>query len=294
MIRSMTGYGKAEGSIADRRYTVEVKTLNHRYLDLSVRLPHHLNFWEPAVRKRVAAFFSRGKVDVTVRAEGENGAGGSGRLGLNLPLLRNYYDLLLQIKGELGLKDEITVAVLAGMRDIFVPVDPLPGTEEIEDMLTRLLDEALAAAERMRESEGESLGQAMIESADQLRDGLAAIKARAPELVRDYEVRLSERIKALTGSVSLDEGRLLQEVAIMAEKSDITEEIKRIESHLGQFYDLVRMKEAAGRKLDFLFQEMGREVNTISAKINDIDTATLIINMKMELAKLREQVQNIE
>ncbi len=294
MIKSMTGYAKAEALIGERKYSIEIKSLNHRYLDLSVRLPYQLNPLEPEIRKKMAAVISRGKIDLVVRIEGESVSQGDRRLGLNLPLLMNYCELFGQIKAELGLKEEISLSLLAGIRDLFVPVGDTGDQEMVRAEFYALLDEATRALGRMKEEEGAALGRTMIESADLFRDCLDKIADRGPQILLEYKRRLAERVKVLNDGVAVDEMRLAQEVAFMAEKSDITEEIKRIESHLCQFFALIQGDQAEGKKLDFLFQELGREVNTISSKSSDVPIANLVITMKMELAKLREQVQNIE
>ncbi len=294
MISSMTGFGKSEAIYNGRRISVEIKTVNHRYLDISVRLPLTLSFCELAIRKRAGEIFSRGKVDIFIKVETER-EGDSGRqLGLNVSLLHNYYEMLRQIKEELNLPGEITLAEFTGLKDLFVPREPEADQAEIMEILIEAVDEALEATRLMRNREGESLCEAMAEALSVIEEQLGDIRVRAPVVVEEYRTRLAERIQSLAGGIALDEGRLMQEVALMADKSDITEEVDRLKSHLEQFRGLLCSSVAAGRKLDFLVQEMGREANTMGAKSNDLESSRIVIGLKSEVSKLKEQVQNIE
>jgi len=294
MTKSMTGYGKAEGVVADRRFTVEMKSVNHRFLEISLRMPQALFPLEAEIKRRMGEKFSRGKIDVSIRADGNGDVGSETRLALNMPLVRNYVSLLNHLKEEFNISEEISFAAITSLRDVFTAVEIVEETADLWGGFSPILDEAIENIVEMREKEGTSL------TAD-LRNRLRAISAllegidlRVPAVVAEYQRRLSERIKELTNGMALDESRLLQEVAIMAEKSDITEEIVRFRSHIEQFYDLLAGGDAAGRKIDFLLQEMGREVNTIGSKSSDVEIARSVVEIKSELAKLREQAQNIE
>jgi uncharacterized protein (TIGR00255 family) len=294
MIRSMTGYGRAETVLAGRKFAVEMKSVNHRYLEISLRLPGMLMPLETEMKKKIGERFSRGRIEATVRVDGDGSAEDGGRLVLNLPLARNYHDLLCQMKKELQLEDEVSLAMMTGLRDLFVSTESVQNPAALWEVLSKTLDEATGTLMEMREKEGESLKRDLTARLALIDGILGAIAGRVPLVVCEYQKRLGDRIRELTGGITLDESRLLQEVAIMAEKSDITEEIVRFRSHIGQFTDLLTIGDGAGRKIDFLIQEMGREVNTIGAKSSDAEISRNVIEIKSELAKLREQVQNIE
>jgi len=294
MIRSMTGYGRAEAVLAGKKFTVEMKSVNHRYLEISLRLPGVLSSFDTEIKKKIGEQFSRGRIEATIRVDSEGSAEGNGHLTLNLPLARNYHTLLCQLKEDLQLEGEISLSMVTGFRDIFVPMESVQDPAALWEGLANLLDEAIRTLTEMRAKEGESLQQDLTARLSLIASLLEAITGRAPQVVCEYQKRLGDRIRELTGDMAMDESRLLQEVAILAEKSDITEEIVRFGSHIGQFTDLLATGNGAGRKIDFLIQEMGREINTIGAKSNDTEISRNVIEIKSELAKLREQVQNIE
>ncbi|MCX7634171.1 MAG: YicC family protein [Syntrophales bacterium] len=292
MIASMTGYGRSEDTKNGRKITVEMKSLNHRFLEVAVRLPAALSFLEPEVKKKVAESLSRGRVEVAVRIEGtEEGEGG---LELNITAARRYYDLLLRLKDELGLSGEVDLAMMSSLRDVLVwrdaPTQPASLWRDVEVVL----DDAVGALSAMRLREGGILKEDLAKRMESIEVILEEIAKRTPEVVLEYRQRLIERIRELAAGIEIDEGRLCQEVAIMAEKSDITEEIVRLRSHIAQFSALLNEGGAVGRGLDFLLQEINREVNTIGSKSNDAVLAKHVVALKGELAKVREQVQNIE
>ncbi len=293
MIKSMTGYGRAESVYDGRKFSVEIKSLNHRYLETSVRLPGMISQLEVEIKKKLSEKLSRGKIEVTVRMDMEGGEG-AGRYDLNLPLARNYYALLTRLKQELGLGGEISLEMIAGLGGIFVPLDTSESISVLWEHLEKVLDEAVTTLVEMKQREGEMLYQDLMARIDLIKNSLRLIRRRVPEAIAGYQRRLTERVKEITCGIEIDETRLCQEVAIMAEKSDITEEIVRFESHLCQFADMVESEDAVGRKVDFLLQEMGREVNTIGSKSSDAEISMNVIQIKSELAKVREQVQNIE
>jgi uncharacterized protein (TIGR00255 family) len=294
MIKSMTGYGKAEAVLAGRKFTMEMKSVNHRFLEISLRLPGMLLTLEGEIKKRIGEKFSRGRIEATLRADGDGNAENEGRFTLNLPLVRNYHALLLQLKEDLHLGDEITLAMMAGFRDAFVPAETVQDPATLWEGLSKILDDAIRTLTEMREKEGESLKRDLTARLDRIAGFLEGIAGKAPQVVLDYRKRLTDRVRELTGGMAIDEARLLQEVAILAEKSDITEEVVRFRSHIDQFTDLLAGADAAGRKIDFLIQEMGREINTIGSKSGNAEISRNVIEIKSELAKLREQVQNIE
>jgi uncharacterized protein (TIGR00255 family) len=293
MIKSMTGYGRAEAIVGGKRIVVEIKSLNHRFLEVSLRLPGALSSLELELKKKINAKFSRGKIEVGIRmdssASSERGAG----LDLNLPLLRNYHSLLCRMKEELNLPDEVSLAVLSSFRDIFVSQDD-DDLDAIGKQLEVLLEEAVTMLMVMRAKEGETLVRDLRSRIALVEQVVDLIQGRVPQVLKAYQKRLTERIKELVGDMEIDAARLMQEVAIMAEKSDITEEIVRFRSHIDQFIEMLKGDEAVGRKIDFLIQEMGREVNTIGSKSNDAEISMGVIEIKSELARIREQVQNLE
>ena len=295
MIRSMTGYGRAEAVLGGRKYVVEIKSLNHRYLELSLRIPANLLPLEMEIKKKINEQLIRGKIDITIRRETYSGIEGSRLLEVNLPLVKNYYDLLIQLKDLFNLKEDITLDMMASLKDVFIPLETLE--DEITVLwegLAGVLSNAIAALIDMRQKEGEVLGQDLKARLYLINEHLDEIDARAPQIVLEYQKRLVARIRELMDGMVIDESRLSQEVAIMAEKSDITEEIVRFRSHIKQFLEMLKSPEAIGRKVDFLIQEMNREVNTIGSKSNDAEISCHVIEIKSELAKLREQVQNLE
>ena len=294
MIKSMTGYGKAEAVLAGRKFTMEMKSVNHRFLEISLRLPGMLLPLEGEIKKRIGEKFSRGRIEATLRVDGDGNAENEGRFTLNLPLVRNYHALLRQLKEEFHLGDEITLAMMAGFRDAFVPAETVQDPATLWEGLSKILADAIRTLTEMRDKEGESLKRDLTARLDRIAGFLEGIAGRAPQVVLDYQKRLTDRVRELTGGMVIDGARLLQEVAIMAEKSDITEEVVRFRSHIGQFTDLLGGADAAGRKIDFLIQEMGREINTIGSKSGNAEISRSVIEIKSELAKLREQVQNIE
>ncbi len=294
MTNSMTGYGKAERVVSGRKFTVEMKSVNHRFLEISLRIPQILFSLEAEIKRRMGEKFSRGKIDVAIRADGNGAAEGETRLALNLPLVRNYHALLTQLKDELNITEEIALSTITGLRDVFMPVEAAEEAADLWGGFSPILDEAINNLSAMREKEGASLMLDLRDRLGMITGFLEEIAVRAPAVVLDYQKRLTERIRELIAGVELDESRLLQEVAIMAEKSDITEEIVRFRSHVEQFSGLLTGGDAAGRKIDFLLQEMGREINTIGSKSGDVGIARLVVEIKSELAKLREQAQNIE
>lgn len=294
MTKSMTGYGKAEGILSGRRIIVEMKSVNHRFLEISLRLPQMLASLESETKKRITEQFSRGKIDVIVRVNGDGNPADEERFMLNMPLVRNYYALLCQLKEELHLTQDFSLTTLTGLRDIFVPVEVEQSSDDLWEGFSTILDEAVGNFSVMREKEGESLAGDLRGRLEIISGFLNKIDSRAPAVVAEYQKRLTQRIRELTAGVALDESRLLQEVAIMAERCDITEEIVRLRSHMEQFSEMLSSENAAGRKIDFLLQEMGREINTIGSKSGDVEISHFVVEIKSELAKLREQVQNIE
>ena len=239
MIQSMTGYGRIESVQNGRKYTVEMKSLNHRYLEISLRMPASLSSLELDIKKRISGKFTRGRIEVIIKMDSECSSMIESRYELNLPLIRNYYALLVQLREELELEEEITLSMMTGFRDAFVQKEPGLDLNTVWEELGTALDAAMTALIEMREKEGRNVCDDLLLRLGLIVKSLDAIALRAPKVVSEYQVRLGERVKELVGGIALDELRLQQEVAIMAEKSDISEEIVRFESHIEQFRDLV-------------------------------------------------------
>jgi uncharacterized protein (TIGR00255 family) len=292
MIKSMTGYGRVETTGQDRNIVVEFKSVNHRFLEISLRMPQALSPLELEFKKKIGEKIKRGRVEVFIRLEA--GSTSAAETIVNLDIARNYFAALQRLKNEFGLTEEIGLKTLVGFRDIFSQ----PAETEIQpDVLKKIaaaLEEALDMLVSMRQEEGLAIYQDMKQRLDLIKGILETINARSPQVILEYQRRLAERIKELTAGCVIDESRLAQEAAILADKSDITEEIVRMRSHIGQFVMLLQSAEAEGKKIDFLLQEMNREINTIGSKSNDSEIARQVIEAKSELGKLREQAQNIE
>ncbi|TFG92842.1 MAG: YicC family protein [Syntrophobacterales bacterium] len=294
MIRSMTGYGRAESVFAGKKLAVEIKSLNHKNLESSVRLPAFLSALEINIKKRVGERISRGRVEVNIRIDSDPGANGGDKLEANIPLISSYYAMLTSLKESFNLTDEITLNTLVKLKGGIYTSETEIAPEEIWGTIEGALNDSLDSLAQMKELEGRLLYEDFTARLDTVTTCIEELKARVPEVVKNYQERLSARILELADGMNCDESRLIQEVAIMAEKSDITEEIVRLESHIKQFGEMLGSDEAIGRKMDFLLQEMHREINTIGSKSNDLSISGIVIEIKTELAKLREQVQNIE
>jgi len=293
MIRSMTGYGRAEILRGGRKITVEIKSLNHRYLEVTVRFPSALSALELDIRRKVGERFVRGRVEVTIRVDGQADAE-NGNLRVNWPAVLGYRRMLEELREKLALEGPVTLEMIASFRDAFTREDDSDAWAEAGETVAEVVEKAVQAAVEMREREGEILCKDLKERLGLLSGWLEGIAAKGPVLVLEYQKRLAERVRELAGGVITDESRLAQEVAILAEKTDITEEIVRFRGHMDQFLEMLAAGEAVGRKIDFLIQEMNREANTIGSKSGDAEIARQVIEIKTELAKIREQVQNIE
>lgn len=293
MIKSMTGYGRAEAVQDGKKWVVEVKSLNHRFLEIFVRLPASLQPLEGEVKKKVGEKLSRGRIEVGVKADSDADQVGA-MIDLNMPMIRHYHSLLSRMKEALGLRDEITIGMLTGFKDTFIYPEVEVNLEAAWAALEGVLDGALDALTAMREKEGEVICRDFDRRMDAIGRSLDVIASRVPQVVAEYHKKLSDRVKELLCSAEIDESRVSQEVAIMADRMDITEEIVRFKSHMDQFAEMLKSGEAVGRKLDFLLQEMNREVNTIGSKSNDAEISRQVVEIKSELSRLREQVQNIE
>jgi uncharacterized protein (TIGR00255 family) len=288
----MTGFGRAEGDTTLGRVVVESRSVNHRYCDISIKLPKRLSLFETRVKEITRSQLSRGKIDVTLRLD--NFGDQKLQLSVDLDLAQQYYRALHDLKEKLHLKDEITLNMLAGAKDLITPKEESGDIEPYWQEVLPVLKQSLKSMDEMRRLEGESLSKDLQQRLERIANQLLIIKQQFPSRLRDTLSRLHDRLRSLLEEMEVDASRFQQEVAFLAERTDITEEIVRAESHLAQFNNLLEGNEPVGRKMDFLLQEIHREMNTISAKVNDAEISQRVVEMKSELEKIREQVQNIE
>lgn len=291
MIKSMTGYGKGEAVSERGRCLVEVRAVNHRYGEVTVKLPRSFLAYEHELRKAAGSRIKRGKADLFV--QWEEAAGAAQVPPVNLAAARGYQAAFLELARELRLSPEIPLSLIVGQRNVLQEA----AGEEQPDLLPQVLQAvqaALDAHDTMRLREGEALERDLRERRQGLAELVAQVAERAPQVVEEYQGKLQQRLVKLLHDTELDPQRLAQEVALMADRCDVTEELVRLQSHFVQFDEALALAEPVGRKLDFLMQELNREVNTIGSKANDATVTALVVQMKAELERMREQVQNIE
>ena len=292
MLKSMTGYGRGEAVLDQRSIVAEVRAVNNRYLDCSVRLPRLYAFAEDAVRSRVQSRVTRGKVDVYLTIDSAGADAGTVRV--NEETAAGYYDALIQLRDRFELKDDITVSLLSRFPEVLTVEKPAVDVEAAVEDICRVVDLALDDFDGMRRREGDRLARDILSRADTIEALAKQVEARSPETVREYRVRLEEKMREVLASTQIDEARLLTEAAIFADKVAVDEETVRLSSHLAQLRQMLSQGGAVGRKLDFLIQEFNREANTIGSKCCDLDISRLVVDLKGEIEKIREQVQNIE
>ena len=292
MIKSMTGYGRAVETVNGREFTVELRSVNNRYLDCSVRLPRILSFGEEAVKQAVKASVSRGKVDVfiTVRSE----AGDEVQVSLNQNVLQGYLDAMHQMVAEFGVADDISVSTVSRLPDVFVLEKPQVDEEQLLADLMGVVNQALESYDAMRCTEGEALDRDLRSRGNTILELVSKVEQGNAQTVIDYRTRLENKLREVLENTSIDESRILTEAAIFADKVAVDEETVRLRSHLKQMNTMLSGGGAVGRKLDFLLQEMNREANTIGSKCSDVNLARVVVDIKAELEKIREQTQNIE
>ena len=292
MVKSMTGYGRAVETVNGREFTVEIRSVNNRYLDCTVKLPRSFSFAEEAVKASVKAAVSRGKVDVYISVRSETEA--DVLVTLNKPVVEGYLAAMHQMVAEYGVKDDISVSVLSRMSDVFVVDKPKADEDQLKADLLSVVDKALDAYNRMRITEGLALENDLRSRAATILQLVAQVEEQNPKTVSDYRKRLEEKMREVLESKSIDESRILTEAAIFADKVAVDEETVRLRSHLEQMDEMLSGNGGIGRKLDFLLQEMNREANTTGSKCTDVKVARIVVDIKAELEKIREQTQNIE
>ena len=292
MVKSMTGYGRARETLNGRDITVEVRSVNNRYLDCTVKVPRAYIFVEDAVKSRVQKAVSRGKVDVFITIDAT--AADETVVAVNEPLARGYYQALTQLKDMFSLQDDLTAATLARFPDVLSVTKAEEDLESVAADICAVLDDALTAYNAMRTTEGGKLSEDIAGRAATIEAVVGKVEERSPQTVAAYREKLLSRMQEVLQSTAVDESRILTEAAIFADKIAVDEETVRLRSHIAQLRTMLQSEQPIGRKLDFLIQEVNRECNTIGSKCNDLTIAQDVVNMKAEVEKIREQVQNIE
>ncbi len=293
MAISMTGFGRGEYKDDKYSFLIECKTINHKYADINIRLPRKISFLEDKARNLIKDYVKRGRVDLYIKLDvlGDEDV----NLKFDEALASQYVDILKQIRDKFDLVDDISVMNIAKFPDIVKSEEKEEDEDILWSMLKKALEEALSKLKEMRSEEGEKLAQDVINRCDLLKNHIEEIEKYSYNVVIDYKEKLNSRIGEILENPSLvDENRLAQEVAMYADKSSITEEIVRFESHIQQLKKTIVKNESIGRKIDFLIQEMNRETNTIGSKSSDLNITNLVVEVKSELEKIREQIQNIE
>lgn len=292
MIKSMTGYGRAIQELNGKEITVEIRSVNNRYLDCSVKLPRIYTFAEEPIKQRVKQFVTRGKVDVFVTVNATQSA--DVKITLNRPVLEGYLAAFHEISESYGLRDDVSVSSVSRLPDVFTVQRREEDEDEVLQELLTVTEAALQAYQSMRLKEGEALKRDLQEKAARILTLVEQVEQRSPVTVAEYRQRLEARIREVLENTPIDDSRVLTEVAVFADKVAVDEETVRLRSHLDQLSAMLESGEPIGRKLDFLMQEMNREANTIGSKGNDLEQARTVVEIKAELEKIREQMQNIE
>ncbi len=292
MVKSMTGYGRARETLNGRDITVELRSVNNRYLDCTVKMPRTYVFAEDAIKSRVQKAISRGKVDVFVTID--TTAADVSVVAVNAPLARSYYEALKSLKDTFALEGEITPMALAKFPDVLTVTRAEEDLEAVAADICTVLDKALQAYNEMRAVEGQRLAEDISGRVSTIESVVTKVEERSPQTVAEYRARLTAKMNEVLQSTTIDESRILTEAAIFSDKIAVDEETVRLRSHIAQLRTMLESDQPVGRKLDFLIQEVNRECNTIGSKCNDLTIAQDVVNMKAEVEKIREQVQNIE
>ena len=292
LVKSMTGYGRAVETVGGREFTVELRSVNNRYLDCTVKLPRTLSFAEDTIKQAVKGAISRGKVDVfiSMRSEGAQDV----KITLNTAMVEGYLGAMRQMSADYGVRDDISVSLLSRMPDVFTVEKPDVDEEQLLSDLMSVVNKALASYDTMRTTEGKALENDLRSRGQTILELVAKVEAGSGQTVIDYRTRLENKLKEVLANTAIDESRILTEAAIFADKVAVDEETVRLRSHLDQMNNMLTTGGAIGRKLDFLLQEMNRESNTIGSKCSDVNLARIVVEIKAELEKIREQTQNIE
>ena len=292
MIKSMTGYGSAKGTAAGLRLSVELKSVNNRYLDVSVKLPRTLLFAEEPIRSAVAKHITRGKVDVFVTAD--TSEADCTEVRVNEPLLRGYIAALSDVRSKYNLTDDMTLMNLCRLPDVLSMERRELDTDELTSGLLAILEEALNGYDAMRRTEGLKLRDDVLARIEEIGRLTGIVEERAPQTVAEYRARLEQKLRETLDGLPIDDARVLTECAIFADRIAVDEETVRLRSHLSQLKGMAEGESPIGRKMDFLIQELNRESNTIGSKCQSADIARVVVDLKAEIEKIREQIQNVE
>lgn len=292
MIKSMTGFGRCEVQKDSRKFTVELKGVNHRYLDVNIRMPKKLNFFETAIRALLKSYVSRGKVDIFITYEDSSQAQVS--VKYNATLAAEYLRYLKQMEEEFGLENDVRVSTLSRYPEVFTMEEQAEDETELWNELKEALEGAFAQFVETRTAEGENLKKDILEKLAVLEEQVAYVEERSPQIVAEYRAKLEEKVHELLADTQIEDSRIAAEVILFADKICTDEEVVRLKSHIQHMRNTLEEKEGIGRKLDFIAQEMNREANTILSKANDLEVSNHAISLKTEIEKIREQIQNIE
>lgn len=292
MIKSMTGYGRSQQTIGDRDILVEIRSVNHRYYEFSARVPRNMGYLEEKLKSYIKDSISRGKVEVLVTVNNVNGKDET--ISVNVNVAQGYIDALRTANSTLMLPDDLTLSQLARLPDVFTVVKTIDDEEEVWQVVKTVTQQAVDNFIHMRTVEGQKMFDDINGRLDSIESMVAIVEEASPKTVEAYRNRLYEKLSEVLESKDIDEARIVTECAILSEKLAVDEETVRLKSHIAQFRELIHSEEPIGRKLDFLVQEMNREVNTTGSKAQDITITRTVVEMKSELEKIREQIQNIE
>jgi len=292
LVKSMTGYGNATQIRDGREITAEIRSVNNRYLDCTVKLPRAFSYAEDAVKQQVKQFVTRGKVEVYISVSILEGT--DCKVTINRPVLEGYLAAMRTIAADYQVRDDISVNSLSRLPDVFLVEKSKEDEDQIREDILSVVTEALEKYNAMRQREGQALAADLTAKGENILRYVEQVEARSPVTLTEYRARLTAKMQEVLENTNLDESRILQEAAIYADKIAVDEETVRLRSHLKQLETMLKGSEPVGRKLDFLLQEMNRETNTIGSKGNDLEQARVVVEMKAELEKIREQIQNIE
>ena len=292
MIKSMTGFGRCEVQKYSRKFTVELKSVNHRYLDVNILMPKKLNFFETAIRTLLKSYANRGKVDIFITYEDLSQTQVS--VKYNAALAAEYMKYLKQMEEEFGLENDVRVSTLSRYPEVFTMEEQSEDEEELWNGLKEALEGAFTQFVETRKTEGENLKKDIISKLDLLSEQIGFIEERSPQIVAEYRAKLEDKMKELLADTQIEESRIASEVILFADKICTDDEVVRLKSHISHMRNTLEEKDEIGRKLDFIAQEMNREANTILSKANDIEVSDRAISLKTEIEKIREQIQNIE
>lgn len=293
MIRSMTSFGRSSSEEGEKRvFTVEMKSVNSRYLDINIRMPKTLISLEEEIRKMISNSLNRGKVDVFINLKNYNDGSGIPKVDINLA--QGYLECLKEIETKLGVKNDVSVMQIARFPEVITVIEEEDKIEEVWKELKPLISDSLDMMIAMREVEGNKLKEDILSKVSVIEELVSKVEEFADTIPKAFKVKLEERLKELLGNVDIDESRIAMEVCMLADKATVDEEIIRLRSHINQVRETLNLNDPIGRKLDFIVQEMNRETNTIGSKSSDIQMTNIVIDIKNILEKIREQVQNIE